>query len=101
MPLRRPVCAFSERASPNCTACKAANAGGVATSALEMQQKREPRHVEFRIQPNCRLHEIMLHIHRNFHTRRGRNSAAGYYVIGANIVGFRRVAQAMLAFGIV
>ena len=79
---------------------KAANAGGVATSALEMQQNasRDAWTFEYSEQ---RLHEIMTNIHRNCYETAEEFGSPGNYSIGANIVGFRRVADAMLAFGVI
>jgi glutamate dehydrogenase (NADP+) len=79
---------------------KAANAGGVATSALEMQQNasRDAWSFEFTEQ---RLREIMRNIHRECFETAVDYGNPGNYVIGSNILGFRRVAEAMLAFGII
>jgi glutamate dehydrogenase (NADP+) len=79
---------------------KAANAGGVATSALEMQQNasRDAWSFEF---TERRLHEIMCNIHRDCHETAEEFGASGNYVMGSNITGFRRVAEAMLAFGVI
>ena len=79
---------------------KAANAGGVATSALEMQQNasRDAWTFEYSEQ---RLHQIMTGIHRNCHETATEFGSPGNYILGANIVGFRRVAEAMLAFGVI
>ena len=79
---------------------KAANAGGVATSALEMQQNasRDAWTFEF---TEKRLHEIMREIHRSCHAAAEEFGSPGNYVTGANITGFRRVAEAMLAFGVI
>ncbi|MBE7416638.1 MAG: NADP-specific glutamate dehydrogenase [Ideonella sp.] len=79
---------------------KAANAGGVATSALEMQQNasRDAWTFEYSEQ---RLQEIMINIHRTCHETAAEFGSPGNYIIGANIVGFRRVADAMLAFGVI
>jgi glutamate dehydrogenase (NADP+) len=79
---------------------KAANAGGVATSALEMQQNasRDTWTFEF---TEKRLQIIMENIHTNCYQTSNEYGAAGNYVIGANIVGFKRVADAMIAFGII
>ena len=79
---------------------KAANAGGVATSALEMQQNasRDAWHFEFTEQ---RLHGIMRGIHDNCFAAAEEFGSPGNYIIGANITGFRRVAEAMLAFGLI
>jgi glutamate dehydrogenase (NADP+) len=79
---------------------KAANAGGVATSALEMQQNasRDAWTFEFTEQ---RLAEIMTNIHRNCFETAAEFGAPGNYVIGANIYGFLKVGRAMLALGLV
>ena len=79
---------------------KAANAGGVATSALEMQQNasRDAWTFEYTEQ---RLRDIMRKIHRDCYETSVEFGCAGNYVSGANIVGFRRVAEAMLAFGVI
>ena len=79
---------------------KAANAGGVATSALEMQQNasRDAWTFEFTEQ---RLREIMRKIHADCHETAAEYGRPGNYIIGANIAGFLRVARAMLAFGVV
>jgi glutamate dehydrogenase (NADP+) len=79
---------------------KAANAGGVATSALEMQQNasRDAWSFEFN---EKKLHEIMRNIHRDCWETAEEFGKSGNYVMGSNIAGFRRVAEAMLAFGVV
>ena len=79
---------------------KAANAGGVATSALEMQQNasRDSWTAEHTEQ---RLAEIMRDIHATCAETSEEYGAPGDYVLGANISGFVRVAHAMLAMGIV
>ena len=79
---------------------KAANAGGVATSALEMQQNasRDAWTFEYTEQ---RLHAIMTEIHRACYETAAEFGSPGNYLIGANIVGFTRVAEAMVAFGVV
>ncbi len=79
---------------------KAANAGGVATSALEMQQNASRDAWTFE-HTEKRLHEIMQNIHRDCHETAAEFGRAGNYVVGANILGFLRVAQAMLAFGLI
>jgi len=79
---------------------KAANAGGVATSALEMQQNASRDAWTFE-HTERRLHEIMRNIHRDCFETAEVFGSPGNYVIGANIVGFRRVAQATLAFGVI
>jgi glutamate dehydrogenase (NADP+) len=79
---------------------KAANAGGVATSALEMQQNasRDSWTFEF---TEARLAEIMGSIHHTCLVTAESFGCPDNLVVGANIAGFQRVARAMLAFGLV
>jgi glutamate dehydrogenase (NADP+) len=79
---------------------KAANAGGVATSALEMQQNasRDSWTFEF---TEARLADIMRKIHIDCEATAEEFGHAGDLVLGANIAGFRRVARAMVAFGVI
>jgi glutamate dehydrogenase (NADP+) len=79
---------------------KAANAGGVATSALEMQQNasRDSWTFEF---TDRRLREIMSNIHQACYETAEEFGSPGNYVVGANIGGFVKVARAMLAMGII
>jgi glutamate dehydrogenase (NADP+) len=79
---------------------KASNAGGVATSGLEMSQNsmRLPWSAE---EVDKRLHEIMKRIHDTCVTTAERYGQPGNYVIGANIAGFLKVADAMLDQGLV
>ena len=79
---------------------KAANAGGVATSGLEMSQN-SMRLTWPREEVDSRLHEIMIAIHKNC-IEYGKDSD-GYinYVKGANIAGFIRVADSMIDQGVV
>ena len=79
---------------------KAANAGGVATSALEMQQNASRDTWTFE-HTEQRLREIMCNIHQDCHAMAAECGKPGNYVIGANVAGFRRVAEAMLAFGVI
>src|SRR5690606_33227924 len=79
---------------------KAANAGGVATSALEMQQNASRDAWSFEYTEE-RLHKIMTNIHANCFETAAEYGSTGNYVVGANIVGFKRVAEAMLAFGLI
>lgn len=79
---------------------KAANAGGVATSALEMQQNASRDAWSFEYTER-RLQEIMKEIHRSCYEASEEFGQPGNYVLGANIVGFIRVAEAMVAFGLV
>ena len=79
---------------------KAANAGGVATSALEMQQNAQRDSWTFDYTEE-RLTQIMQSIHRRCLETAEEYGHPGDYVMGANIAGFRKVADAMLAFGVV
>lgn len=79
---------------------KAANAGGVATSALEMQQNASRDSWNFAYTEE-RLRIIMRDIHDGCLTTADEFGSPGNYVAGANIGGFTRVADAMLAFGVV
>ena len=79
---------------------KAANAGGVATSALEMQQNASRDSWTFE-QTADRLAGIMKSIHDDCASTAEEYGAPGDYVLGANIAGFLRVADAMRALGIV
>ena len=79
---------------------KAANAGGVATSALEMSQNSMRLSWSFDEVDN-RLHDIMINIHKNAYAASKEYGVEGNYVVGANIAGFMKVADAMLAQGIV
>ncbi|HVL20228.1 MAG TPA: glutamate dehydrogenase, partial [Amaricoccus sp.] len=79
---------------------KAANAGGVATSALEMQQNASRDRWTFQ-QTEARLATIMRTIHDSCYATADEYGAPGDYVIGANIAGFVRVAEPMRAFGVV
>ena len=79
---------------------KAANAGGVATSGLEMSQN-SLRMSWSREEVEERLHNIMKNIHRNCLEAAEAYGVPGDYVAGANIAGFLKVANAMLAYGVV
>jgi glutamate dehydrogenase (NADP+) len=79
---------------------KAANAGGVATSGLEMSQN-SMRLNWSREEVDARLLEIMRNIHRNCRETAELYGAPGNYVVGANIAGFTKVAEAMLEQGVV
>lgn len=79
---------------------KAANAGGVATSALEMQQNASRDSWSFE-QTEERLAAIMRGIHDRCAETAEEYGAPGDYVLGANVVGFVRVAEAMRAFGVI
>jgi glutamate dehydrogenase (NADP+) len=79
---------------------KAANAGGVATSGLEMSQN-SLRLSWTREEVDQRLHGIMKSIHKTALDAAEAYGEPGNYVMGANIAGFLKVARAMLAFGVV
>jgi glutamate dehydrogenase (NADP+) len=79
---------------------KAANAGGVATSALEMQQNASRDSWTF-AHTEERLTGIMEAIHARCAETAEEYGQPGNYVVGANIAGFQRVADAMLALGVV
>ena len=79
---------------------KAANAGGVATSGLEMAQNSERRSWTFE-QVDAKLKDIMVGIFHNLDAAAKEYDMEGNYVAGANIAGFLKVADAMLAQGII
>ncbi|MCR5722078.1 MAG: NADP-specific glutamate dehydrogenase [Lachnospiraceae bacterium] len=78
---------------------KAANAGGVATSALEMSQNSERLSWTFE-EVDAKLHDIMVNIFHNLDDASKKYGLEGNYVAGANIAGFLKVADAMTAQGI-
>jgi len=77
---------------------KAANAGGVATSGLEMAQNSQ-RYFWSREEVDAKLRQIMVNIHKNTHDTAKMFGQPGNYVLGANIAGFLKVADAMIAQG--
>ena len=79
---------------------KAANAGGVAVSALEMSQNSERLSWSFE-EVDGRLKEIMVNIFHNLDAAAKEFGMDGNYVAGANIAGFQKVADAMLAQGVI
>ena len=79
---------------------KASNAGGVAVSGLEMSQNSERRSWK-EAELQVLLHEIMDGIHERCLEYGDRGGGYVDYVKGANIAGFKKVADAMLAFGVV
>lgn len=79
---------------------KAANAGGVATSALEMSQNSERLSWSFE-EVDSKLQSIMVNIFHSMDDAARRYGAAGNYVMGANIAGFEKVVEAMTAQGVV
>lgn len=79
---------------------KAANAGGVATSALEMSQNSERLSWTFE-EVDAKLKDIMVNIYHNIDNAAKKYGMEGNYVAGANIAGFEKVATAMIAQGVV
>ncbi len=79
---------------------KAANAGGVATSALEMSQNSQRYSWTFE-EVDSKLHDIMVNIYHNAAKAAAEYDMADNLVAGANIAGFMKVADAMLAQGVV
>ncbi len=77
---------------------KAANAGGVATSGLEMAQNATFMQWS-REEVDSRLHEIMINIHKTAYDYSKKFKQPENYVMGANIGGFMKVAKAMIAQG--
>ena len=79
---------------------KATNAGGVATSALEMQQNacRDTWKFDY---TDARLQTIMRDIHRTCYETAEEYGFKGNYLMGANIAGFTRVADAMIPLGLI
>jgi glutamate dehydrogenase (NADP+) len=79
---------------------KAANAGGVGTSALEMSQNSERLSWTFE-EVDAKLNKIMVDIFHNIDDAAREYGQPGNYVLGANIAGFKKVAQAMMDQGII
>jgi len=79
---------------------KASNAGGVATSGLEMTQN-SMRLPWSREEVDKKLHEIMVRIHNTCLATAEKYGTPGNYVNGANIAGFLKVADAMIDQGLV
>ncbi len=79
---------------------KAANAGGVATSALEMSQNSMRYSWSFE-EVDAKLQGIMVNIYKNASAAAAEYGMKGNLVAGANIAGFLKVANSMLAFGVV
>ncbi len=79
---------------------KASNAGGVATSGLEMSQNSLRMSWDSE-EVDRRLHNIMRSIHKNCLSAAEAYGKAGNYVDGANIAGFLKVAKAMVSYGVI
>ncbi len=78
---------------------KASNAGGVATSGLEMSQNSQRYFWSFE-EVDAKLHNIMIGIHKSAYETSKIFGEPGNYVMGANIAGFLKVADAMIAQGV-
>ena len=79
---------------------KAANAGGVATSGLEMSQNSMRYSWTFE-EVDAKLKDIMVNIFHNIYNASAECGVAGDLVVGANIAGFKKVADVMLAQGLI
>ena len=79
---------------------KAANAGGVATSGLEMSQNSVRYYWTFE-EVDARLKSIMVNIFHNIDDAAKEYGRPNNFILGANVAGFRRVAKAMLAQGVI
>jgi len=79
---------------------KASNAGGVATSGLEMSQN-SLRYGWTREEVDAKLDNIMINIHKNAAETAEKYGRPGDYVFGANVAGFLKIAEAMMAHGVV
>ena len=82
-----------------CGPAKAANAGGVATSALEMSQNSQRLSWTFE-EVDSKLHQIMINIYKACKDASERYGMAGNLVAGANIAGFEKVCDAMIWQGV-
>ena len=82
------------------SSAEAANAGGVASSALELQQNAARDAWSFEYTEE-RLAQIMAGIHDRCVETADEYGAPGNYVLGANIAGFTKVADAILALGVI
>ncbi|MBQ6735397.1 MAG: NADP-specific glutamate dehydrogenase [Lachnospiraceae bacterium] len=100
MPTTMDATAFLQKSGVLFVCGKAANAGGVATSALEMSQNSERLSWTFE-EVDGKLKQIMVNIYHNIDDAAKKYGKKGDYVAGANIAGFLKVAEAMQAQGIV
>ncbi|MDQ2625194.1 MAG: NADP-specific glutamate dehydrogenase [Actinomycetota bacterium] len=100
MPLTGKAIALVQDAGVLYAPGKAANAGGVATSALEMQQNASRDSWTFTY-TESRLASIMRGIHDRCQSTADEYGQPGNYVVGANIAGFTKVADAMIALGVI
>ena len=100
MPTTPDAVALLTEAGVTIAPAKAANAGGVAVSALEMQQNASRDTWTFDY-TEARLAEIMARIHRTCLETADEYAAPANYIAGANIAGFLRIGRAMLALGVI
>ncbi len=100
MPCTPAATAVFQEAGVNFAPGKASNAGGVATSALEMQQNAARDSWGF-AETDAKLQEIMHDIHGRCVQTAEEYGQPGNYVLGANIAGFTKVADAVIAMGVV
>ena len=100
MPSTPEAIAVYQKAGVLYAPAKAANAGGVATSALEMSQNSMRYSWTFE-EVDAKLHDIMVNIFHNINDAAKEYGQEGNLVAGANLAGFKKVAEAMLAQGIV
>ena len=100
MPTTNDALAFIQKSGIVVAPSKAVNAGGVATSALEMSQN-SMRYSWTREEVYAKLEEIMVNIHNNS-TYAAEEAGLGYNLVaGANLAGFKKVADAMMSQGLV
>ena len=100
MPCRPEAIQEFQHAGVLCAPAKAANAGGVATSGLEMSQNSMRYAWSFE-EVDRRLKTIMTNIFHNIYTAAGECGKPGDLVLGANIAGFMKVADVMLSQGLI
>ena len=100
MPSTLEAIAVFQKSSAVFLPAKAANAGGVATSALEMAQSSGRLYWSAE-EVDAKLKTIMINIYHNMDAAAKKYGYEGNYVMGANIAGFEKVAEAMMAHGIV
>lgn len=100
MPCTREATDYLKDAGMIILPSKAANAGGVAVSTLEMSQNSVRQYKTFK-QLDRQLHEIMINIYTRIMDANEEYDLKDDYIAGANIAGFRRVAKAMRLEGYV
>ena len=99
MPTTIEATEYFQKNGVNFVGGKAANAGGVATSALEMSQNSERLSWSFE-EVDSKLKSIMVGIYHNIDDAAKEYGMEGNYVAGANIAGFKKVVEAMIAQGV-